>query len=155
MRILFIFSLVFASNLAFCAEAYENPVDRKSYVADWKLYRPNKMIADQNGKVTNSGIRLLNTQNEFEKNITVDELAKLIGYIKERLAEKSQKYHEGGEIVLQITLNKEKNPEFKMSYQGNLGNELLQSFYDSLAGIELKTKQSSVTFQINFVMKQS
>lgn len=155
MRILLFFTLGLMAHMAHSQETYENSVDGKSYIADWKTYKPKGGVAEQKGRVINSGVRLLSTQADFERNTTAEELSKLISYIQEILTKKSEGFNEGGEILLQIALSKENNPDFKMSYQGNLKEEYLESFYEALAGIELRTKQSTVTLQVHFVIKNA
>jgi hypothetical protein len=155
MRIIIVLLLGFSSQLLASQEEYGNPIDGKTYVADWKTYRPAEGAKPQNGRVINSGVRLLSTQADFEKNTTAEELAKLIGFIQEVLTKESQGYKSGGEILLQIELRKEGNPEFKMSYQGDLTEDYLQRFYDALESIEYKTQQSTVTLQVHFVVKNA
>ncbi|TVT57383.1 MAG: hypothetical protein FHK82_06250 [Sedimenticola thiotaurini] len=136
-------------------EEYVNPVDGKRYIADWKTYEPKGGTTPQDGRVVNAGVRLLNTQDEFSKNITVKELSKLIGYAQELLNEVSSEYQEGGEILLQITLSKDAAPKFDMSYQGEIQKGMLQAFYDGLSSIELNTSQSSVALQVHFQVKNA
>lgn len=155
MRALLFIALGVFANFACSQEAYKNPIDGKTYIADWKTYGPKGGVAEKKGRVINSGVRLLSMQSDFERNTTAQELAKLISYIQEILAHRVEPYKEGGEILLQVSLSKENKPEFKMSIQGDLKQEFLQRFYDSLAGIELKTKQSTVTLQVHFVVKNA
>ncbi len=155
MRIIIVLLLSFFSQLLVAQEEYTNPVDGKTYVADWKTYQPDEGSKPQDGRVINSGVRLLSAQADFEKNMTAEELAKLIGFIQEVLTKESQDYKGSGEILLQIELRNEDNPEFKMSYQGELTEDYLQRFYDALESIEYKTQQSSVMLQVHFVVKNA
>jgi hypothetical protein len=63
-------------------------------------------------------------------------------------------FHIEPEILLQIELRKDTNPDFKMSYQGELQQEYLQRFYSALSTIEFKTKESTVTLQAHFLVKK-
>lgn len=148
-------SLAALSNIAVAGDAYRNPVDGKTYIADWKTYTPEGGIRNQSARVTNAGIRLLNTQEDFERNTSAPELVKLVGFIHETLAQYAQQYDEGGEILLHITLNQEGKPQFKMSFQGNLRQAFLEQFYKSLSVIEFHTKKETVTLQVHFVVKNS
>lgn len=147
--------LSFYCQLLAAQEEYANPVDGRTYVTDWKTYQSDGGVKPQDGRVINSGIRFLSTQADFEKNTTAEDLAKLIGFIQEALTKESEGYKGSGEVVLQIELRKEDNPEFKMSYQGELTQDYLQRFYDALESIEYKTQQSSVTLQVHFVVKNA
>jgi hypothetical protein len=155
MRALTMVALTLAAQLVLAQEGYVNPVDGKTYIADWKTYHPEGGVKDQKGRVVNKGVRLLSSQNDFEKNVTVEELAKLIGYIQLALTKEAESYKESGEILLQIELSNTNNPSFKMFYQGELKQELLQKFYDSLSVIEFKTKVSVVNLQVYFSVKNA
>ncbi|WP_462170604.1 hypothetical protein [Pseudoalteromonas xiamenensis] len=155
MRIIIVLLLSFCSQLLAAQEEYTNPVDGKTYVADWKTYQPDGGVKPKDERVINSGVRLLSAQSDFEKNTTAEDLAKLIGFIQKVLTKESLGYKGGGEILLQIELRKEHNPEFKMSYQGELTEDYLQRFYDALESIDYKTQQSSVTLQVHFVVKNA
>ncbi|MET0026743.1 MAG: hypothetical protein ABW101_03835 [Candidatus Thiodiazotropha sp.] len=155
MRAITTFSLILATQFVFAQDVYVNPVDGKSYIADWKTYHPEGGVKEQKGRVVNTGVRFLNTQADFEKNVTVEQLSKLIGFIQHVLTKQTESYSEGGEILLQIELSNTDSPKFKMSYQGELKQELLQKFYDSLSVIELKTKLSVVNCQVHFLVKNA
>jgi hypothetical protein len=152
MRIVLFFALWIFSRVVFAQEEYANPVDGKIYVADWKTYQPEAGVKPQSGRIKNAGVRLLSTQAEFEKNTTAEELVKLIGFIQEALTKESEGRKESGEILLQIELRKQEQPNFKMSYQGELTEEHLQRFYDALKAIEYTTKESAVTLQVHFII---
>lgn len=141
--------------VANAAEPYNNPVDGKAYIADWKTYLPADGVKAGSGRVVNSGVRLLNAQSEFEKNTTAADLAKLIGYIQEALTRHASQYKEGGEILLQIELSKNGKPNFKISFQGDLQQALLEKLYKSIGGIELNTKYSTVALQVHFSVKNA
>jgi hypothetical protein len=155
MKKLFGIALLAFAGVAISQGAYKNPVDGKIYIADWKTYQPKGDGVAHKGRVMNAGVRLLNSQDDFEQNTTAQELAKLIGYIQENLTKQAEISSEGGEVLLQITLSKETRPQFKMSFQGSLKQELLQRFYDSLSAIDLKTKKDTVTLQVHFVVKNA
>ncbi|HEY0683867.1 MAG TPA: hypothetical protein VGD45_16160 [Steroidobacter sp.] len=122
---------------------------------NWKTYLPEGGIVDQKGRVTNAGVRLLSSQADFERNTTVQDLARLIGYIQEVLTRAAEPFKEGGEILLQVSLSKDAEPAFEMSFQGDLTTELLQRFYDSLSEIDARAEQSTVALQIHFVIKNA
>ncbi|WP_138855488.1 hypothetical protein [Inhella inkyongensis] len=153
LPILFVMALALGPVNA--AEPYRNPVDGAVYIADWKTYVPANGVDNKKGRVVNSGIRLLSSQSDFEMNTTAKELAKLIGYIHEVLAQHAAHHKEAGEILLQIELAKSGKPNFKMSFQGNVQQELLENFYKSLGSIEFNTKKSTVSLQAHFVLKDA
>jgi hypothetical protein len=153
LPILFVMALALGSVNA--AEPYRNPVDGAVYIADWKTYVPANGVNNKKGRVVNSGIRLLSSQSDFEANTTARELAKLIGYIHEVLAQHATHHKETGEILVQIELAKTGKPNFKMSFQGNLQREFLEKFYKSLGSIEFNTRQSTVSLQAHFVLNDA
>lgn len=155
MRVLIFFLMAACSQVIASEDEYTNPVDGKTYVADWKTYQPKDGVKPPDGRVINSGVRLLSTQADFERNTTAEDLAKLIGFIQDSLEEQTEGYEDGGEILLQIELHKENNPEFKMSYRGEISEKYLQGFYNSLESIEFRTQQSTVTLQVHFVVKNA
>ena len=150
-----LFAMTIALGSVNAAEPYRNPVDGVVYVAELKTYVPANGVDNKKGRVVNSGIRLLNSQSDFEANTTAKELAKLIGYIHEVLAQHAAQHKETGEILVQIELAKSGKPKFKMSFQGNVQRELLEKFYKSLGSIEFNTRQSTVSLQAHFVLKDA
>jgi len=147
---IFIFLLIIQSAIA--QEAYHNPVDGKVYVSNWKAYKPASNSEQAVSRIKNAGVRLLSLEEDFEKNTSTSELAKIIGFAQESLAHVSKGHPESGEILLQVTLNKNKSPGFEFSYQGDLTDNVLQSFKDRCNEINLKTKVSSVSFQVHFIV---
>lgn len=135
-------------------EPYVNPVDGKTYIADWKTYKAEGKTNQKEGRVSNLSVRLLSTQDDFSRNVSIEELAKLINYTQDLLLIAVKSYKEPGEILLQISLNRDKQPEFKISYQGKLDSKMLKQFFSSLKKIELKTKESTVTLQVHFNIKK-
>lgn len=155
MRIIMFIALWMFSWEAFAQKEYANPIDGKIYVSDWKPYQPEAGVKHQLGRIKNAGVRLLSTQEDFSKNTTVEELAKLIGFIQEVLIKETEGLEEGGEILLQIELRKHDHAEFKMSYQGKLTEEYLQRVYDAMKTVEYNTKVSTVTLQVHFVVSEA
>ncbi len=155
MKILIILIGLLIAGPAFAQEAYVNPIDGKAYIADWKVYKPEGKAETQKGRVVNAGVRLLNTQEDFKRNATVEDLAKLISYTHDMLAKEVGPTKEPGQIMLQISLNKDKSPDFEMSYQGNLNPDMLQRFYSNLEKIEFNTKESTVTLEVHFIIKSA
>jgi len=155
MRVIFFFLLGVISQLASAQDEYVNPIDGKVYVADWKTYKPEGGVKPQDGRVINAGVKLLSSQEDFEKNTTAEELAKLIGFIQEALEKESSGNRGSGEILLQIEIRNQEEPDFKMSYQGELTEVYLQRFYEALNTIKYRTKVSSVTLQVHFVVKNA
>jgi len=148
-------ALALAFGSVSAAEPYRNPIDGALYVADWKTYVPANGVDNKKGRVVNSGVRLLNSESDFERNTTAQELAKLIGYIHEVLAKHAAHHKEAGEILVQVELAKTGKPNFKMSFQGNVKRELLETFYKSLGSIDFNTRQSTVSLQAHFVLKDA
>lgn len=135
---------------------YHNPVDGKTYAADWESYEPKTPVAKQTGRVINSGVRLLSSQEDIDKNSTVDELANMINAIEDSLLKSTEKFQMSGdisgEVLVQVALHKSSNPDYKMSYHGNVPEQLLYEFSKSLSEIILFSKETTITFQIHFTL---
>lgn len=146
------FVMVLSFGIVKAAEPHLNFGDSIVDKVDWKTYVPERGVDNKKGRVVISEIRLLNSQSEFGANTTATELAKLIGYIHEVLSQNVAHHKETGEILLQIELAKNGKPNFKISFQGNVQQELLEEFYKSLSSIEFNTKQATISLQVHFVL---
>jgi hypothetical protein len=155
MRLIIIVALLLTASFVSAQTEYKNPVDGKTYKADWKTYQPEGGVKAQDGRVVNTGVRLLSTQDEYEKNTSAEEIAKLVRRMQEVLAEKASEYPESGEMLVQIELSNTSNPKFKMSHKGSLKQEYLQIVYETLSKIQFKTKISTVSLQVSFLVKGS
>ena len=136
-------------------DKYKNPVDGKTYHADeWKTYEPQKQKKENESRLENLGIRLLSSQEEFEANIDVSTLSAYTKAIESRILEIIESYPNSGDILLQVEISNNNSPKYKMSYQGNLTQEILQKIYDSLNKENgIRTKKSNVAFQIHYKIK--
>jgi hypothetical protein len=152
MRILLI--LIFATNASYSQSEFYNPIDGKTYIGDWKKYGSSDE-AREDGRVINLGVRLMNTDCDLKKNITAEEIASLVTSVQSIFTEKVEGHNEGGEVLIQITLNRETKPVFEMSYQGDLQGEYLQKSRDSLSALEYKTRENSITLQVHLKIRNA
>ncbi len=137
-------------------EEYKNPVDGKTYVTEeWKTYHPKNPHKKTEKRVMNSGIRLLTTEDEIDRNLTVDQLAGYIKAIEEQANITIKGIESSGIVLLQASLNPGAVAEYQMSFQGDLSQEYLQKFYDALQKLNFpKVRVSNVSFQVEFIVKQ-
>jgi hypothetical protein len=134
-------------------EDYKNPVDGKTYVADWKKHSPEGPIKRELGPVVSLETRFLNTQQDVAANADVEELVDFTKRIESVLTAVQEAKRQNGEIMLQIELSKSVKPSFSLAHQGALTPDFLQSFYDSLEELpEFRTRKSSISFQVHFAI---
>jgi hypothetical protein len=153
MKYAFTFALLAVCFMADAEEVYNNPVDGKKYIADWKQYLPEGPVVEQKGRVINNGVRLLTAETEIGNNVSVNELVSLIKKIEETLVRETNPYKESGELMVQVALSKESNPVFTIAFQGKLNEKLLQSIYEKLKLIKLNTKRKPFSLQVQFIIK--
>ena len=139
---------------AFSEEStYVSPAEKngKGYRADWETYTPKGGVKPPTSHLKNNGIRLLDDQDKFGRNVDVTELAKFVKQMNSILEENSGSFPVGTKLLVQISIHSKKNPSFKIAYQGEITKEQLQAIYDNL-GKKLKftTKSETVKFECEY-----
>jgi DNA repair photolyase len=69
------------------------------------------------------------------------------------LKEQAKKFKDSGKIICQVELSSSANPKISITYNGEISQELLQSFYDEAIKLSLKTKTKIPKFQVLFDVK--
>ncbi len=135
-------------------EAYDNPIDGKTYVADWKTYEPEGGVSGQEGTVSNVGIRFLSPEEQLSKNVNVTRLSGYVLNIESQLENLRKEKVVSGKILLQIELSKSNPPKYSISHQGKIDKDFLQQLHDKLSALEdYRTLVDEIQFQIEFSIK--
>ena len=149
--------LIFGSLKAIAQDEYHNPVDGKTYTTEeWKKNSP-KSPADENQlRVQNVGIRLLTLESDVAKNLSVKGLSGFIRNIEVEANSAAGDTKSKGVILLQVSLEPKESPDYKMSFQGDVSQEILQRFYDKLQALAFPiVRVSNVTFQVQLELKNA
>jgi len=139
----------------FAEEGYYNPVDGKTYIADWEKYSPATKAAPAATRVVNNGVRLLNTQEEFNRNIGVQELAAFIKSIVATVEQVVAMKEDSGVLLIEAEILPKKSPTYRLAHQGNISQDTLQEIHDALNNLsETKSKESSIKLQVNLSIQK-
>ncbi len=132
-------------------ERYDNPVDKKTYVAPggWKEYQPNvPRMAEESARIHNNGVRLLTAQNEIAERTSVESLAAFIKRAETSAQTALVDVTEKATIVAQFACSPGTH-QVQLAHQGNVTQNQLQSFYDSLLTVEpMPVTSGEVSFQL-------
>jgi hypothetical protein len=156
--------LTIAAGLLLCANdsgfaektTYENPVDKKSYTAEWRTYtaKPKGSVAPA-GKVEVGLVRLLSEQDLIGKNISVKRLAGFIIGIEKAVTAAVPKTAPAFDLIVQVTLSVGARPKFDLASNNDAPKKLLQAIYDRLEKLEnIRSKTAPISFQINFKIRK-
>ena len=129
-------------------EVYQNPVDKKSYVAPggWNTYRPSGGVEPTAEKVSLEGVRLLQSQEEIGNRTSVRELATFIDLAHRAASEVFASYDTPAVLLVQFTCLPEKCPP-DIAFQGEPPQELLRAYYDRLKQLKPLRVSGEVKFQ--------
>lgn len=129
---------------------YENPIDGKSYSADWKTYAPATPAKQPDDGIKAGPIRLLTEDALFQKNVSTEALVEFIKET-EKQVRSAPKAEANFELLIQVTLLPTEKPEIRMSSKGKAPKEVLQAVHDSLQKVpDLRSKADPLPFQMQF-----
>ena len=141
---------------------YENPVDNRNYLADWKIYDArNESTHEPTTPTDNSNtelllVTLLSPQDLIAENISVTDLASLIKKTQENITSSTKDSTEEFELLLDTTLSKDKSPQFKMASDRGVSKPILQKVYDNLTTLpDIRTKKDEIKYQIHLKIKKT
>ncbi len=136
---------------------FKDPVDGTEYHADWKTYQPKDGIKERADRAVQIGsARLLSTQEEFEKNLSVKTLADFMKATHANIEFSIGIPSSNFELLVNTTLSKDHDPAFEIASQGEVANELLQKIHDGLSKMKgLKTKSDTIKYQTHYIIKRS
>ena len=136
---------------------YHSPIDGRDYTADWHTYTPDPKKAKDghtnavSGSVHLENIRLLNTQEDFGRNVAVDELTKFIGKEAPAVDGALGGTNEAFNLLIKTTLSKDKRPVFTMASSKDAPQDVLQRVYDRLNALpDYRTKADEVSYEVQY-----
>jgi len=137
---------------------YQSPVDGKSYRADWHTYTPTNSTSTNKpaGRVQKQNIRLLATQEVFQKNVDVSGLAAYIQKMERGIDSSLGRTNDAFVLAVKTTLTKDKRPDFQMSSSGGVSNDLLQKIYDGLNQLpDFRSRSDEVAYEVRFTIAKA
>jgi len=143
--------------IAFAEESvYENPIDGRGYVAEWKMYLPEGGEIDQSERVVQTNnIRLLSTQQDFSENLSVEVLAEFIKATQNNIEQSITTPTERFELLIETVISKEKEPQFQIASQGKVAEQQLQKIYDGLKKMNgLRSKSTDLKYQVYYTVQK-
>lgn len=151
MILIAIFTSVFS---VFSEEStYVSPADESGngYRADWKTYTPKDGIKPPSSHLKSNGVRLLDEQDKFGRNIDVKDLAGFVKKMDAILEASSASFPVGTKLLVQISIHAKDDPSFKIAYQGEISKQQLQDMYDSLGkNLRVSTKSETLKFECEY-----
>ena len=155
MKHLLIFSLLLPSFVIAEESTYENPVDGKTYQADWKEYQPTTHATPTPEHINMTGVRLLSEQKVFDDNFSAADLASLIKATQKNIASILGTPTETFDILVDATLSKDAKPAFQIASQGDVSEATLQKISDGLKTLpDIRSKSDNLKFQLQFHIKK-
>ena len=141
---------LFSLSCAGQEQAYQNPVDHKTYVAPegWKSYTPKDGVKQSKEKVTIFGVRLLQDQYKMAARTTPAELASFIQVARGVASEVFAKYDKPATVLVQFTCIPGAH-SVELASSGDPPKELMQSFYDKLMAMQQLRTTGEVKFQVS------
>jgi hypothetical protein len=132
-------------------EAYQNPVDRKGYVASggWKEYKPESPKPPVRGqKVILKKVRLLTAQHELAGITSAEELGAFMKAAQACAIASLTNSAEPFTLLVQFKCTPTGH-EVQMAHDGPAKQELLQQTYDALGKLsKLNIKEGEANFQM-------
>lgn len=138
------------------ANAYRNPVDGMTYVAEggWRQYDGRKGDpAPTSGPVAILEVRFLSSDQDFGANVSTESLARFIRDVQSRVQTHLGACTQPAELLVQYTLSPKARPQLKLAAKGPLEQELLQKLHEALVAIEpLHSSAKEISFQVHFLI---
>ena len=136
--------------------AYRNPVDNKSYVADWKEYEPETPpTKPPNTRIYLKNVRLLDEQDTFSRNIDVQDLSDYVQRIEHSISNALKSSDTSYELLIQCTLGPISNT-FEMASNGKVSKDELQRVFSALKTVTpVHSKSDPLGFQMDFQINRT
>lgn len=133
--------------------SYVNPLDGKTYEVTSTDHRLEGGVAK--GGVMLSGVRLLSTQQAFDKNVDAALLADFIEATKANVAFVAGEPDKPFSILLETTLSPSGTPKFAMASKGDAPKGTLEKVFRSLDTLpDLRTKIDALKYQLEFTIQK-
>jgi len=135
-------------------KAYANSVDGNTYESEWKKYTPEGGVKKTGEPNSLKEIVLLTAQNDVHQRIEMDTLAQYIRESENIVLNQLTGTKDTGEVLVQFALLAKARPSVKMSYRGELDQNLLNRIrlkLEESAGW-YRTIQDSCVYQLHFLV---
>jgi hypothetical protein len=141
-------------------EAYENPVDGRTYVSagGWQTFRPKtqamaRKTVESTTTVRLEGVRLLSSQDEFSASVDAKPLAALNEFILAAAIEALGATSTAFELLVQCKLSATARPHFRLAIQGHPDQKLIRHFNHLLeSSPDLRSRRATILFQTHVVV---
>jgi len=112
--------------------------------------------ADQSKKAVQIvNVRLISSQETFDRNIQVKYLGGFIQEIQKNIEKSVGTPTQAFQLLLQVTLSKDSKPAFEISTQGDPSEAVLKSIQSGLSSVEdRRSKDDNVVLQVHFAINK-
>lgn len=125
--------------------AYINPLDGETYSAVWQKHSPTA----EGERISVAGVRLLSSQQDFDKNVAPKKLEELNEAIKSNVKFVVGQPAETFDILMEITLSPRQNPKIAMASRGKVPSGTLEEVHKALVSIpDLRSRLQTLRYQI-------
>lgn len=149
---------VFWRRLSGNATNYHSPMTGGSNQANWRASRPGNPPAmnARAGRVQVRGIRLLSSQDEFDRSTEALEFAGFIGRTKRAIDKSLGPTNENFELVVQTRLTRNKRPSFELGSKGNVSRELLRKIQDGFEQLpDYRSREDDLRYEVRFAITKT
>lgn len=130
---------------------YVNPLDGKTYEATWSDRRDKAPKGEAGGGVSLSGVRLLSSQQAFDRNVDAKQLAEFIEATKANVAFVAGEPEGSYSILLETVLTPGGVPKFALASRGAVPKDTLEKIYKSLGSLpDLRSRLDTLKYQLEF-----
>ncbi|MEY8688749.1 MAG: hypothetical protein AB9M53_02560 [Leptothrix sp. (in: b-proteobacteria)] len=137
------------------AGTYKDPVGGAEYRAEWRTYQPKDGVKERAGFVQVASIRLLSTQEEFEKNVSVQSLSEFMEATQANIALSVGAPLTEFQLLVNTTLSKDADPTFEFASQGEVTKAQLQKIHEGLLRMKgFNTKSTTLKYQVHYIIKR-
>ncbi len=122
--------------------------------AQEKLYTPEGGVRPSKDRVEIENLRLLASQDAFDRNIAVQKLADFARDVQKSVSQSVPADAPGFGLLVKVILSSDNKPKYDISSDGKATDDLLQAIYDRLQKLsDVRTKADSLPFEIHFKIK--
>jgi hypothetical protein len=134
---------------------HQGPINGRLNQANWRTYHPSNppAMSARAGRVQVRGIRLLSTQDEFDRSTEALEFAGFIGRTKLAIDKSLGPTNENFELVVQTRLTRDKRPSFELGSKGNVSQELLRKIQDGFGQLpDYRSREDDLRYEVRFAI---
>lgn len=144
-----LFLLFIANGVGGQTEPYINPLDGKTYEAEWKEYQAGQSVEGPGAGGATSRVRLLSSQQVFAKNIDPREMADYIESTKANVSFITGKPDKPLSVLVETLITPGGKPKFSLASRGEVPRGLLEKVYKSLGSLpDLRSRLDDLRYQL-------